>query len=309
MVLMRQERLVAYLDESGLGSGPTDLTPAGFIYCAAGLIATETDWKAFSIAWARVLADAGVNPPVLHMRAFKNPKGQFRDWTQERINELVESLIRVIHETGTLGYACVMARGYERDWDQTHSGHIFSDEETVHSSGTLRCIFEIAKKSSGFLGADKRVAFVCGKTGKWDGSVRRLFETARSDMPTEFGDRAWLDSLSFDSPESLPPLQAADLLVYQSRRKWAEYKDENRTSFSRPITQFDQGGRITYCVQDVEHIEPIVRKVVSEPGYREEVERRVAEAKEREERRRARNRAKRNRKTPIQGFGDEDTTR
>ena len=166
-----------------------------------------------------------------------------------------------------------MARGSERDWEGTHAGHIMASY--YQPGGFLHCIGALAGRSVGFLGdVDEKVRFVCGRSEQWGPSILSLYEEAKKAEDFDFRHR--LGDIRFESPRRFPPLQAADLLAYETRRKYIDSKDASKTAFRRSLIRLESGGRITYCNPHTpETLEPAVTKVVNDPGYQAEVEKRA----------------------------------
>ncbi|MDQ6894291.1 MAG: hypothetical protein M3167_16640 [Acidobacteriota bacterium] len=250
--------LRAYIDEAGLGDGPTDETPAGFVFASAGFIGAADDWEKFSVRWTAALVAEGVPSepgelPELHMNEMLHGRGSFSGWDKERRARLQGTLIDILKETPAFGHGCVIARGHRRDWENTHSGQIYSKEKHYYGAGLPHCIVQLARKI--FVGSmDERIGFVCGDISKWKGDLCDIYESMK--VAREFDFRHRLGAIAFGSPKHFPPLQAADLLAYETRRKYIDWKDPKAPSFRRSLVRLESSDRITYCTHDKTELEP-----------------------------------------------------
>src|SRR5690554_5653541 len=82
-------RRILYLDESGTHDA-THCTVAGYI-------ATPLQWAKFGHAWAEILADHGVVPP-LHAYELWNRRRQFQGWSAEQEARLLVDLFMPIND-------------------------------------------------------------------------------------------------------------------------------------------------------------------------------------------------------------------
>ena len=268
--------LRAYIDESGVGD---DSTAAGYVFASAGFLGATDDWERFTKRWVEALLAEGLpNPPELHMKLLLHGQGAFKGWDEPRRSRLLGTLITIINETPLLGHGCVIARGSgPKDWEKTYSGHVLSSARHYYAAGVIRCIWELASRASGFLGADEKVGFVCGSNENWEGGVANLYEIMKKEsrerlvskettkeMLAIFGR---LGPIAFESPKEFPPLQAADLLAYESRRRYIDQHNPDRDRPRASLVRLESGQRISYCLHKKDDMEPIFEKVLADPEY------------------------------------------
>jgi hypothetical protein len=94
---------VSYVDEAGHSKDPSRS-----YLCLAGLLATETAWRAFDPEWRSACAEEGLIHPF-HMMDFAALKGQFRGWTEEQRRQLLCKLIAAIRNARAIPIGSVVS--------------------------------------------------------------------------------------------------------------------------------------------------------------------------------------------------------
>jgi hypothetical protein len=257
---------MAYIDESGIHDG-------SLVFAAAGYLAPADEWKAFSEKWMAVLDSEGVRE--LHMRAFAHSRDEFRGWDEERKAVVLGRLIDVLNETVAVGHSCLIYRGTEKDWQNTWSGHLMV---RPYAGSLPHCIVQLARRSPIFLGEDEKIGFVCGRNREWNPKAFALYQEMRVAPEFDFRDR--LGAITFESPRECAPLQAADLLAYDSRRRLLDWRRDPASEPRRSALRLETG-RVTHCTHDKEELEPVFEKVLTDPSYPAEMKEHARQRKKR----------------------------
>lgn len=260
--------LGAYMDESGLEDDPT---PVGFVFSYAGLLAPLDDWEEFSAKWVELLlAEDLPDPPELHMKNFLHSQDDFEGWDTERKTRVLSGLIDLINSTPAIGHACITDRGKPKEWVGTLAGNMMANKEIFYTSGLCHCALNLSARSSMFIGADEEITFICGDNKEWGFELLRWYAEMKEseELPIEL--RRRLGPIALASPKRLPPLQAADLLAYESRRKAIDLN--TRRSPRRSLVRLESGKRITYCTpHDLKELEPAFVEVGADKEFQEKL--------------------------------------
>jgi hypothetical protein len=202
--------LRAYFDESGTQSRDRIIT-------VAGIVATERRWRRLSVAWNDTLHRFGV---VGEFKAAHCTRGthQYESWPLPKCTALRVALARLINGHGL--YAVGISISHDEFVDEVkrfsspgtpaHDPYVWCMRtclevmagEPTRKSRRIACVFD-----EGFGG--QRVAFEHFK------NVRRL--------QWESWGRVFYGSLNAAPSDEYPPLQAADLMVYELRHHTDSY--------------------------------------------------------------------------------------
>jgi hypothetical protein len=267
--------LGAYMDESGLEDDPT---PIGFVFCYAGLLASRDDWEKFSSKWVEFLLGEGLpDPPELHMKKFLHSRGDFAGWDSERKARVLATAIDLINETPAIGHACITERGTPQDWVGKYAGHLMANKGWYYTGGLGHAALTLAVRSPMFVEADEEIPFICGDNEEWGPELTRWYKKMQvaEEFPAEV--RRRLGPFTLASPKRIPPLQAADVIAYESRRKLIDWKASGPESLRRSVVRLESGKRMTYCVHDIKTLEPIFEQVGADKEFQEELAKRRRE--------------------------------
>lgn len=191
--------LVGYFDESGTHAN----SPA---VCLAGYVATVEKWATFKREWRLVLQDFGIG--YFHMTDWEKRSKQFKGWDDEKRIELFQRLVLVLRKTFRRGFsATVNLSDYDRERFKSIRPYVLCVLQCLRSVGAWA---HNAKPSAPIIyiletgaGYNRAVDFV---------RQYILEERKRKDF-------FWFDSITLASKEEFSPLQAADILAYES---WEE---------------------------------------------------------------------------------------
>lgn len=191
--------LVAYVDESGSDDGSA-------FYVIAGFAATEARWQKFEREWRHALADAGLT--YFHMVDAVQRRRAFEKWSTETRDRLLKRLIHIIKSNGlfAFGSAVTMAdyREIVKEWPPTlrvESPYIFNFHIMV---GRLLDAFP-----------GRRIRVICDENIFVRKQVTQ-YEAVLKSLSDKY--RNGLGDVCFADDKQRLPLQAADLLAWETRR-------------------------------------------------------------------------------------------
>lgn len=218
----------AYLDDSG---NPDGLS--GQFLTVAGYSATVAGWTFFEQQWADVLGRYGV--PYLHMKEFGDSAGIYREIKRnERIErQFLEEIISVIQRSCEFATAATV---FLPDLDAFNADHGIGLD--AYSICTYGCLLEFSQEYQGnWVGSDVKLHAIFDKFDKAMSRVDLAFQYAKTDHGGHMG----IDKMSSmvipecDSFRNILPLQAADFLAWETRKRcqdqvgWAPTADDLRT--------------------------------------------------------------------------------
>jgi hypothetical protein len=183
-----------YLDESG----DHDRRTGNLIRLAlAGGIARFDAWEALSIEWAETLIRFEI--PMFHMTDFEARRGPFEGWDNDRRKALMRQLMDI-----ALTYVPVFW-GVIGESTQSTAGkkHIRRHYMSNVSKTVKELWFDFESSSEPLT-----VVFAAHRDIRAE-EIGRFFDLWKVDAPIEFG--------GFAKPETLCPLQLADIVAYEFR--------------------------------------------------------------------------------------------
>jgi hypothetical protein len=198
--------LVAYMDESGTHD-ETGVEKGADVAVVAGYVSTYKGWVRFQKKWGKVLRRYGVHE--LHMKYFAHCQGEFEGWSDEKRKSLMIALIKVIDECKLFGLGGIVSvKEYDAilpDWAKAEIKHPY--------------YFAVAVMLKSLAQWDKnippgKIDFVFDEKEGYQGVTHEMFNMLRKFNPIH-AER--LGNLDFRSSKIIRPLQAADLLAYETR--------------------------------------------------------------------------------------------
>jgi hypothetical protein len=245
--------LSAYFDDSGTHGDAEIIVMAGFI-------GTEEQWKPFDEAWAtklkNPLPEAG-KPPLkrFHMANCEARQGEFIGYSEPESDAVIHDFRQLILDAKLAGHVMAVDRVA---WDELIIGPLrifFGDAEWFCLNSCLTFAISKAKEQA----TDKVISLVFDNRPE---VVKASFQEPLSKFQTSFynGDPRFPDwphliGSSFLSSEVIRPLQAADMLA------WESYSHAKRHLHEDPVPQprehlrrFVETGLITAGFADIESI-------------------------------------------------------
>lgn len=193
--------IAAYLDESGSHADSK-------IFALAGYYGDTQEWGIFSRQWKVALDRAGLNDNPFHMADFESCHGIFEGWSSSRKVALIEDLVGVIdrRELRGVGAAIVM-----EDYKEVVAGASeFLENKWAPYVVCQQLCYQIILKHTN---AD--IIFIHDRQDEYDYPARSWFLDYKDGHP-EVADR--MKGITFSSKSDFRPLQAADILAYETAK-------------------------------------------------------------------------------------------
>jgi hypothetical protein len=192
-------------------------------YVMAGYLGTVTTWEPFDERWRAVLADDPVIP-YFHASEAESlrPDGLWAGVTEPQRDAKIDRLIGVIQ---SLDIQAIYVRMKQYDYNE-----IFRGKVPEKWDSPFYCLFSSFVALSGFFlaeqfGAEGPMEFVFDNHQKYRKYGQEFYENTRILSPEKTAPNVY-----FKDDKDVPPLQAADLLAWQTRRAF-QYPREDRPQF------------------------------------------------------------------------------
>lgn len=198
--------LYAYFDESGTHAART-ITLGGFM-------GPEKRWRRFERKWSAELESERIT--ACHMTDLESLYGEFKGWDKIRAVNFQKRLLSIIKEDAAHGISCGLVRAdYEALVSKDADPELPKKVGTHYGICAAGCIALASRwREKKFPG--EPIAFVF-EDGVRTGEVTDWLERTKKK-----GDLR-IDSISFKSRRSTPPLQAADIHAYEA---WKFMQDQ-----------------------------------------------------------------------------------
>ncbi len=185
--------------------------PGPRVYTVAGYLSTDDQWRKFRKEWSRILESEGLDH--FHMVDFQACKPPYDAWSKEKRANFLASLHAIIHKRTLMSFAT------NADVDDFEA--LTSEQQKAlvspHVFAAKNCM-----KTVGFWAAQNIInhpiiAYIFEEGSPQDKQLRRLVETLTEEDQWFFR----MASLTFAKKKSLNPLQAADVVAYESTKECA----------------------------------------------------------------------------------------
>jgi Protein of unknown function (DUF3800) len=192
--------LAAYFDESYSDTPPRTLAVAGYLSSAE-------QWSRFEGEWQEFLQRYQIQNPF-HMTDFMAGRGQFRGWSRQKHDRCIESYCSIINRRTNLRISI----GFDLS--------VYEDEMRRFSDiGPYGfCVFEWMQEAERFMDRNDIRGPIAYVFEDGSGFGNQIFNTMvwikRRKVMRE---RYRLGSFSFADKRAVLPLQAADILAWESR--------------------------------------------------------------------------------------------
>ena len=208
-----------FMDESGTH----DQSPAMAI--GAYLAPLET-WEAFTTKWNDVKRHEGKYPiDVFHSTDCEALRGEFEGWTKVERDGLVSKLLSVIgeHDIHGIGLAVDLPSFKSEFKNRPDLRALFNDEPYIFCFQlVLDDILSELEKS----GSNQAVAFV-HEENEYEAMAEAAFSSMKAQRSKHYGPM----SLTFGEKRAYTPLQAADVLAFETNKRMRDPSKEGRRSF------------------------------------------------------------------------------
>jgi len=208
--------LKAFVDDSGSGGDSR-------CFVLAGYVSTVDKWDAFDALWIDAL---NTHPRIGYFKASEaeSLKGQFAGFTEQTKNTKIDILIDVIRRCAEWP---VCARLRQSDYDDLVRGRVPKRWDSPYYF-----LFQILIGScvtlERFHGDSEPMEFVFDSSERFDKMSHNLVKT--------FYNREFFRgviNVTYRDDKKVPPLQAADLYAWQTRRAYSVTTEPRRSHWDR----------------------------------------------------------------------------
>lgn len=209
--------LKVYMDESGTHDGSPIVTVAAYI-------GRPKAWRAWTEKWVRALRPI----KVYHAVDAQNLTGEFENWTDDQVAELVKKLLPITAHAPIAATSVAMdLRVFEAAMKgRDDLREVFGTPYIACFQWAVQIILNIAFETR----SAERIAFI-HENNDYHGQAYEAFDWVKSN--SNRGEN--IISLTFGAKKDYPPLQTADILAYETnkrlrnldapaRRPWAALK-------------------------------------------------------------------------------------
>ena len=208
-----------FMDESGTHQG----SPA--ISIGAHMAKPKT-WTAFTKKWNAVKRYGGKSPiGVYHSSECEALRGEFQHWSEVERNQFVAKLLPIIahHELYGLGFSIDLPSFQLALRDRPDLRRLFNDEPYILCFQLiLDDILSQVEKSN----SNEALAFI-HEENEYQGMAAAAFSSLKSQRSRHKGPM----SLTFASKDAFTPLQAADVLAFETNKRMRDPLKRGRRSF------------------------------------------------------------------------------
>jgi len=220
--------LAAYLDESGTDTSGEVMTLAGFV-------SSTEQWAEFSERWhGFVVNDWKLS--AWHMADFEARRGEFKDWPRdEEAKRRLGSLLDLITE-----YAmCLVGVAFPR-WLYRK---VYKPRNDAHEQAAMYFLaagmtFSLAGRFARDQVPPQSIDFVYEDGARGSGFVRDTYELR---VPRDIKENVGFNSLTLASKTDFEPLQAADILAYETYRHFPRWAGTEKRPTRYPFEALFQG--------------------------------------------------------------------
>jgi Protein of unknown function (DUF3800) len=255
--------LSAYFDDSGTHSDSDVVVMAGFI-------GTEDQWEPFDEAWKAKLKEPLPGKPILrrfHMAQCVARRGEFIGYSDAESDAVIHDFRQLILDAKLTGHVMAVDKVA---WDEIIVGPLrvfFGDAEWFSVNSCLTYAINKAKEHT----SDRMISLVFDNRPEVI-KVSFLeplskFQTSFYNGDPNFPDWPHLIGSSFLSSEVIRPLQAADMLAWESYRHAKRNLHEDPTPEPREhLQRFVETELITAGFADRESIKSLSSMFKFQPG-------------------------------------------
>jgi hypothetical protein len=193
--------LQVYMDESGTHDGSATVTVAGYI-------GRPEVWRDWTEKWSRALGSI----EVYHAVDAQNLTGEFSTWDTVQVTDLVKKLLPIIAEAEIGGISVAMDL---RALDAALTGRddlrqLFGTPYIACLQWAMQAILNLAAQA----GNSEQIAFI-HENNDFHAQAYECFSWIKSNSPCGRN----VISLTFGGKKDYPPLQAADILAYETNKR------------------------------------------------------------------------------------------
>ena len=228
--------LTAYFDDSGTHGGSQ-------VVVMGGVIGSEKHWLPFERAWRTLLADplpqAGKHSlRRFHMAPCVLREGEFARYTESESDAVIHRFRQIILDSDLLGFSCAVSL---KAWDAaigTRSIRGLRDPTIFCMAQAISWSAKIARDYS----PDRQAALVFDDMPERRDINEKLF-AAYHRIHNEIASREEVASITFASSELFLPLQAADMIAWESYNYIQDWLRDPATPVRAHLARLAESGR------------------------------------------------------------------
>lgn len=211
--------LVCYADETGVHDA-TGKHHGAEVAAVAGYLSWKEDWAVFTPLWQAVLDRYGV--AVFHMAEFANEKkcaqdceSPYHNWSRDQRDRFVHELIPIARDNALAGFSGLIS---VRDYDRLMPEEL--KKGVVHPYYFCFQLFfdtvleSVRNKFDGPFAEGEQVAFFFDQQDEFGPKALEMYKQIHLARDAENR----MGAISFVDSRRCPPLQAADLLAFRTRK-------------------------------------------------------------------------------------------
>jgi len=201
----------AYFDDSGTDSN----SPLAIAAC---YVSTKRGWDAFTMDWNLARYEEGFD--VFHMTDFAAPREQgkmpFCDWNSEKKKRVYNRLATIINENKRIGCGIAIPKDVFDKLVAALPDRLREQFGTHHYTFAVKTVMALIGKWRLNSGITLPTRYIFDRMGKGRDEIGALWEGVPGEDWKEqiFGMER--DGFSFQNKANLKPLQAADILAWQT---------------------------------------------------------------------------------------------
>jgi hypothetical protein len=207
----------AYFDESGTHAGAVILAVAGYV-------SVDRQWVEFEREWQEILTAEDI--PFFHMADYESRFGIYKDWSNEKrirvITRLCSIIKRRVHRAFT---SSVIISDYNDV--AAMRPDLFETAYAFNANICMRLISDWAEERA----HKGPIAYVFERGSGYEAELAQQFNIylASDELKALYR----LSTLTFADKRDILPLQAADILVYEVRKRALNQTDDSKKKFVR----------------------------------------------------------------------------
>jgi hypothetical protein len=188
--------------------------PAPRVYTIAGYVSADAQWKKFQKEWRRILEAEGIE--YFHMVDFQAVKQPYDAWSKDKRARFLASLHAIIHKRTLMSFSTTA--------DMVEFESLTPEQKKIlinpHIFAALNCM-----KAVGFWAAESILNHPMAYTFELGSHYQGQLKTLLANLSDE--DRFFFrfGSLTFADKKLTRPLQAADMVAYESTKEIARKLD------------------------------------------------------------------------------------
>jgi Protein of unknown function (DUF3800) len=218
--------LSAYFDDSGTDSGNSSLVIAGFA-------STVEQWILFDRDWLEAQTDFGA--PPFHAKFFDDARrghGPYKTWPEAKRRDYLDRLLGIISRRTRKSFATILSKD---DFEAVVSANSVLCEYyyAPFTFSCVNCIHQVCDWRNEYYG-NTPLGFFFDEGHKNIGQLREVAKRAllRSDF--------MIERVTSGDDETLPPLQAADLLAFELCSESRAVEKGSRRYSRYPLQRLDE---------------------------------------------------------------------